>query len=97
MPASLQRWMKEVARLTQSSRLGRAAQFIQQSLGGAPAAPDRAIVVEGTVSAPRPSFLVPGIPDDLDDLCARMLERTPARRATIDAVRLAVAESLPVI
>lgn len=55
MPDSLQRWMKEVARLTQSGRLGRAAQFIQQSLGGAPAepaAPDRTIVVEGVVSAP---------------------------------------------
>jgi poly(hydroxyalkanoate) depolymerase family esterase len=52
MPDSLQRWMKEVARLTQSGRLGRVAQFIQQSLGAAPAepaAPDRAIVVEGLV------------------------------------------------
>ncbi len=49
MPDSLQRWMKEVARITQSGRLGRVAQFIQQSLVTAPAAPDRAIVVEGVV------------------------------------------------
>ena len=53
MPDSLQRWMKEVARLTQSGRLGRVAQFIQQSLGAAPAEPaepNRPIVVEGVVS-----------------------------------------------
>ena len=53
MPDSLQRWMKEVSRLTQSVRLGRAAQFIQQALGAAPAepaAPSQTTVVEGVVS-----------------------------------------------
>ena len=63
MPDSLQRWMKEVARLTQSSRLGRAAQFIQQSLGGAPTAPDRAIVVEGVATvSPQPAVAPPEHP-----------------------------------
>ena len=54
------------------------------------------VLRKGTVSAPRASFLVPGIPDDLDDLCARMLERNPARRATLSEA-VAVAESGSVI
>lgn len=54
------------------------------------------VLRKGTVSAPRASFLVPGIPPDLDDLCARMLDRNPARRATL-AEAVAVAESGPVI
>ena len=61
MPDSLQRWMKEVARITQSGRLGRVAQFIQQSLGAVPAeptAPDRAIVVEGVVGEVSPQPVV---------------------------------------
>jgi poly(hydroxyalkanoate) depolymerase family esterase len=36
MPDSLQRWMREVSRLTQSGRFAKAAQFIQQSMVGAP-------------------------------------------------------------
>ena len=39
MPDSLQRWMKEVSRLTQSGRFAKAAQFIQQSMAGTPAEP----------------------------------------------------------
>ena len=54
------------------------------------------VLRKGTVGAPRASFLVPGIPDDLDDLCARMLERNPARRAKLHEA-VAVAESGPVI
>ncbi len=53
MPDSLQRWMKEVSRLTQSGRLGQAAKFIQQSLGAEPAEPPASVretVVEGLVS-----------------------------------------------
>lgn len=39
MPDSLQRWMREVSRLTQSGRFAKAAQFIQQSMVGAPVEP----------------------------------------------------------
>jgi hypothetical protein len=35
-----------------------------------------------TESAPRPSQFVDGIPRDLDDLCAELLERDPADRPT---------------
>ena len=62
MPDSLQRWMKEVARLTQSGRLGRAAQFVQQALGAAPAepaAPSQTTVVEGVVSEVAPPPVSP--------------------------------------
>ncbi|CAN5697276.1 hypothetical protein BH09MYX1_BH09MYX1_40000 [soil metagenome] len=55
------------------------------------------VLRKGTVSAPPASFLVRGIPLDLDDLCGKMLERAPSRRATIaDVIRVlgvAVAES----
>lgn len=39
MPDSLQRWMREVSRLTQSGRFAKAAQFIQQSMAGTPVEP----------------------------------------------------------
>ena len=45
------------------------------------------VLRKGTVRAPSPSFLVRGIPSALDDLCAKMLERAPARRATLSEVR----------
>ncbi len=38
------------------------------------------ILRKTTLDAPRPSDLVAGVPPDLDDLCARLLERDPARR-----------------
>ncbi len=44
------------------------------------------VLRKGSVAAPSASFLVAGIPDDLDRLCAAMLERSPARRVAIDAV-----------
>lgn len=44
------------------------------------------VLRKGTVSAPHASFLVRGIPDDLDALAAAMLERAPSRRATIPDV-----------
>ena len=39
MPDSIQRWMREVSRLTQSGRFAKAAQFIQQSMTGTPVEP----------------------------------------------------------
>ena len=39
-----------------------------------------------TVRPPRPSFLVVGVPDDLDDLTAGLLERSPDRRTTLTEV-----------
>jgi poly(hydroxyalkanoate) depolymerase family esterase len=42
MPDSLQRWMREVSRLTQSGRFAKAAQFIQQSMAGTPVEPSLA-------------------------------------------------------
>ncbi len=39
MPDSIQRWMRELARLTQSGRFAKAAQFIQQSMAGTPVEP----------------------------------------------------------
>lgn len=39
-----------------------------------------------TVRAPRPSFLVPGVPDVLDDLTVALLERAPHRRPTLGEV-----------
>lgn len=42
MPDSLQRWMREVSRLTQSGRFAKAAQFIQQSMTGTPVEPSSA-------------------------------------------------------
>lgn len=38
------------------------------------------ILRKTALEAPRPSELVPGVPADLDELCARLLERDPARR-----------------
>jgi len=37
-----------------------------------------------TVRAPRPSFLVEGVPDDLDELTIGLLERSPARRTSVE-------------
>ena len=39
-----------------------------------------------TVRPPRPSFLVPGIPDDLDELTSGLLERSPDRRTKVAEV-----------
>jgi hypothetical protein len=39
MPDSIQRWLKELSRLTQSGRFAKAAQFIQQSMVGTPVKP----------------------------------------------------------
>lgn len=36
MPDSIQRWLREVSRLTQSGRFAKAAQFVQQSMVGTP-------------------------------------------------------------
>lgn len=41
------------------------------------------VLRKSTVRAPSPSFLVPGVPPDLDALCDAMLERVPARRVTL--------------
>lgn len=42
-------------------------------------------VRKNTVSAPRPGLLVPGLPEDLDELCARLLDRRPSARPTAEA------------
>lgn len=39
MPDSIQRWMRQLARLSQSGRFAKAAQFIQQSMAGTPVEP----------------------------------------------------------
>lgn len=40
------------------------------------------LVTKATIPPPRPSFLVRGVPDDLDDLVAALLSRDPARRVS---------------
>lgn len=42
MPDSIQRWLRELSRLTQSGRFAKAAQFIQQSMAGTPVEPSSA-------------------------------------------------------
>lgn len=42
-------------------------------------------VRKNTVSAPRPGLLVSGLPEDLDELCARLLDRRPSARPTAEA------------
>ncbi len=39
------------------------------------------LVTKATLPAPRPSFLVGGVPDDLDDVTIALLSRVPALRA----------------
>jgi len=54
MPDSIQRWLKELSRLTQSGRFAKAAQFIQQSMVGTPVEPSSGnpqTVIERPVSA----------------------------------------------
>lgn len=41
-------------------------------------------VRKNTVSAPRPGLLVPSLPHDLDELCARLLDRRPSARPTAE-------------
>jgi poly(hydroxyalkanoate) depolymerase family esterase len=42
MPDSIQRWLRELSRLTQSGRFAKAAQFVQQSMAGTPVGPSSA-------------------------------------------------------
>ena len=38
------------------------------------------MVTKATLPPPRPSFLVSGVPDDLDDLTIGLLSRLPEKR-----------------
>jgi serine/threonine protein kinase len=49
------------------------------------------VLRKGTVRAPSPSFLVRGVPADLDALCDAMLERVPERRASLAKVMATLA------
>ncbi|MFO0659178.1 MAG: serine/threonine-protein kinase [Polyangiaceae bacterium] len=44
------------------------------------------MIKKRTVRAPRPSFVVASVPPDLDDLCDRLLERSPKLRASAQEV-----------
>ena len=58
-------------------------------------APARVLLEKQTQTAPRPSKLVSGIPHDLDELCAELLEREPQDRPSGPALlrRLGVGEA----
>lgn len=43
--------------------------------------PSEVLTAKATREAPRPSSLVPGVPEDLDQLCFELLQRDPATRA----------------
>ncbi len=49
---------------------------------------------KNTVSAPRPSLLLPQVPADLDELTFRLLDRRPAARPTADEVVAKLSTSL---
>jgi eukaryotic-like serine/threonine-protein kinase len=42
----------------------------------------RSALLGGALPAPRPGALVPGVPQDLDELCAELLDANPAARPT---------------
>lgn len=54
------------------------------------------LVTKATLPPPRPSFLVRGVPDDLDDLTIGLLSRVPERRAVaVDTLMQALLSSRP--
>jgi serine/threonine protein kinase len=56
-----------------------------EALTGAPpfiGSGQEVFVRKSTLRAPRPSLLVASVPDDLDELCARLLERSASARLT---------------
>src|SRR5262249_45648799 len=58
--------------------------------------PDKVEAAKQTLEAPRPSSVAPGIPAELDDLCAALLSRDPAARPTgEELLRLLMAAPVP--
>ena len=76
MSETLQRWMKEVTRLTRAGRLSEATQAIQQTLGGQPA------MQPTETAAPVVSNVIDGCVTDLEDAG---LDTAPRARASVHA------------